>query len=52
MKPWKKMTKAERQAWEAHLDETVRTLRELVRKGRDELGQKQAAGADPKTAPQ
>ncbi len=51
MKPWKKMTKAERQAWEAHLDETVRTLRELVRKGREELARQQA-GADPKAAPQ
>ena len=44
MKPGKKMTKAERAAWEADLDETVRTLREIVRKGREELAQKHAAG--------
>jgi hypothetical protein len=33
---WK--TEAERAAWDAHVDETVRTLRELAAKGRDELG--------------
>ncbi len=45
MKPGKKMTKAERVAWEAHLDETVRTLREIVRKGREELAQRPAGDA-------
>jgi hypothetical protein len=31
------MTKAERDAWDRHVDETIRTLRELVAKGRAEL---------------
>ena len=31
------MSKAEREAWDKHVDETVRTLRELVAKGRAEL---------------
>jgi hypothetical protein len=33
---WK--TDAERDAWDAHVDETVRELRELAAKGRAELG--------------
>jgi hypothetical protein len=39
-------SKAERDAWEAHVDGTVRTLRELVEKGRAELERKRAA-TDP-----
>lgn len=40
-KIWK--SKDERDAWDAHVDETVRTLRELVRKGREELKAKRAS---------
>jgi hypothetical protein len=36
-------SKAEREAWEAHVDETVRRLRELVEKGRAELEQRRAS---------
>ncbi len=31
-------TDAERDAWDAHLDETIRELRELAAKGRAEIG--------------
>jgi hypothetical protein len=37
-------TKAEREAWEAHVDETIRRSRELVLKGLAELREKPAAG--------
>ena len=49
MKRKKKRTKAERDAWEAHLDETIRTLREIVRKGREELARKQQAAGEAKS---
>jgi hypothetical protein len=35
-------TKAERDAHDAHVDETIRTLRELVAKGRAELAAREA----------
>jgi hypothetical protein len=35
--------KAEREAWEAHVDETVRRLRELVENGRAELERRRAS---------
>jgi len=31
------MSRAEREAWDRHVDETIRILRELVAKGRAEL---------------
>ena len=31
------MSKAEREAWDRHVDETIRYLRELVARGRAEL---------------
>ena len=31
------MSKAEREAWDRHVDETIRTLRELVARDRAEL---------------
>jgi hypothetical protein len=39
----KKRSRAEREAWEAHLDETIRTLREIVAKGQEELRKKEEA---------
>ena len=43
-------SKEERDAWEAHVDETIRRLRGLAEKGWAELERKRAAGADPKPA--
>jgi hypothetical protein len=37
-------TDEERRAWEAHVDESIRTMRELVLKARAELAQKRSAG--------
>jgi hypothetical protein len=37
-------TKAERDAWEAHVDESIRRARELVLKGWADLRTKRAAG--------
>jgi hypothetical protein len=39
----KKRSRAEREAWDAHVDETIRTLREIVEKGREELRKKEQA---------
>jgi succinate dehydrogenase/fumarate reductase flavoprotein subunit len=36
-------TEEERDAWEAHVDETIRRLRELAEKGWAELERKRAA---------
>jgi len=44
-KAWR--TKEERDAWDAYVDETVRTRSELVRNGREELKAKPAA-AEPR----
>jgi hypothetical protein len=38
-------SKAERDAWNAHVDETIRRLRELAEKGQAELDRKRATGA-------
>jgi hypothetical protein len=38
-------TKAERDAWNAHVDETIRTLRELALKGQAELARKRGEAA-------
>ncbi len=43
MKSWKKMTKAERDAYDREVEERIAHLRELVRKGREELARKQRA---------
>ena len=40
----KKRTKAEREAWDAHVDETIQHARELVLKGLAELREKRTAG--------
>ena len=40
-------SKAERDAHDAHVDETIRRLRELAEKGLAEIERKRAAGADP-----
>ncbi len=40
----RRRSKAECEAWDAHVDETIRTLRELVEKGREELRKKEEAG--------
>lgn len=37
-------SKAERDAWNAHVDESIRRARELVLKGFAELREKRAAG--------
>jgi hypothetical protein len=39
----KRWSKAEREAWDAHVDETIRKLREIVAKGQAELRRKQEA---------
>ena len=39
-KTWR--SKDGRDAWDAHVDETIRTLRDLVRKGREELETRRA----------
>ncbi len=36
----RKRTKAERDAWNAHVDETIRMMRELGKRALDELQQK------------
>jgi hypothetical protein len=38
----KTWTPDERAAWEAHLDETIQTLYDLVEKGRAELAEREA----------
>jgi hypothetical protein len=38
----KKRSKAERDAWDAHVDETIRRARELAEKGLAELERKRA----------
>ncbi len=45
-KKWKKIwaSKEERDAWEAHVDETLRRLREVAEKAQAELDAKRAAG--------
>jgi ClpP class serine protease len=43
MKRKKKETEAEREAWDRHVDETIRTLREIVKKGRAALREQRAA---------
>jgi hypothetical protein len=47
----KRRSKAEREAWDAHVDETIRTLRELAAKGREELRKKEAREARSQSAP-
>jgi hypothetical protein len=37
-------SKAERDAWNAHVDETIKRLRDLAEKGWAELERKRAAG--------
>jgi hypothetical protein len=39
----RRRSKAERDAWNAHVDETVRTLREIVEKSREERRKKEEA---------